>query len=348
MQIQHWSYQYPSLNIDGLFKSIPEDFQVTELLGYEPIGEGEHIYLWVRKTGLNTAFLAEQIAKYAKLPLRAVTYAGRKDKHALTVQWFGVHLPGKAEIDWSNFAVQGAEILRSIRHNRKLRTGVLKANRFKITIRELSSTTGLETRLQQLALQGVPNYFGEQRFGDTRYDPKGGNLVLAEKMIAGEEIRNRNKRSMAISALRSWLFNEVVHHKVQNSTLVTPQIGDIMQLAGSNSFFCVDEINDKLLHRLKERDIFISAPLWGSGHLSSKDSVLEFEKNFASKYENITQTLESIGLKQERRAAILYPSDLYWTVNNNNLTLEFSLPSGAFATSVVRELLNIQKNSVTG
>ncbi|MEO9946629.1 tRNA pseudouridine(13) synthase TruD [Paraglaciecola sp.] len=347
MQIHHWSYQYPKLNINGIFKSIPEDFQVTELLGYAPIGEGEHIYLWVRKTGLNTAFLAEQIAKYAKLPLRAVTYAGRKDKHAQTEQWFGVHLPGKEDIDWSNFAVQGAEILKSIRHNKKLRTGVLKANRFKITIRNLSSTVGLENRLQQIASLGVPNYFGEQRFGDTRYDPRGGNLVLAEKMIAGEEIRNRNKRSMAISALRSWLFNEVVHHKVQNNTLDTPQLGDVMQLAGSNSFFCVDDIDNNLRTRLKQRDIFISAPMWGSGHLSSKHTVLEFEKAIASKHKTITQTLENIGLKQERRAVHLYPADLHWSISNNNLTLNFSLPSGAFATSVVRELLNIQKNSVT-
>ena len=87
MKIDHWLYQYPKLNILGQFKSSAEDFKVTEILGYEPIGEGEHIYLWVRKTGLNTAYLAEQIAKFTRLPLRAVTYAGRKDKHAQTEQW---------------------------------------------------------------------------------------------------------------------------------------------------------------------------------------------------------------------------------------------------------------------
>ncbi|MFT2089810.1 tRNA pseudouridine(13) synthase TruD [Paraglaciecola sp. 2405UD69-4] len=341
MDIQHWSYLYPKLNISGLFKDSPCDFQVKEVLGYEPIGEGEHIYAWVRKTGLNTAFLAEQIAKYAKLPLRAVTYAGRKDKHAQTEQWFGIHLPGKTDIDWSNFDVDGAEVLKTIRHNKKLRTGVLKANHFKIRIKELTDTAGLEERLETISTLGVPNYFGEQRFGDTRYDPKGGNLVLAEKMIAGEPIRNRNKRSMAISAMRSWFFNEVIHHKIQNNTLTTPQLGDVMELAGSNSFFCVDEINDTLINRLKQRDIFISAPMWGAGNLPSKEAVLAFEESIASANKSVTETLESLGLKQERRAAHLYPTNLKWIIDNNTLTLEFSLPSGAFATSVLRELVNI-------
>ena len=344
MQINHWAYQYPKLGISGQFKAAPEDFQVTENLGYEPIGEGEHIYLWVRKTGLNTAYLAEKIAKFTQLPLRAVTYAGRKDKHAQTEQWFSVHLPGKGEFDWTKFNESGAEVLKSIRHNKKLRTGVLKGNYFNITLRQLSSTTGLEARLQQVAEQGVPNYFGEQRFGDTRYDPRGGNLVLANKMIDGENIRNRNKRSMAISALRSWLFNEIVHSRLQEGSLNKLQSGDVMQLAGSNSFFCAEHIDDTLLERLQAKDIFISAPLWGTGPLASQHKAQQFEQSVATKHPNVTRILEALGLKQERRAIQLFPADLIWSISDDCLNLEFSLPSGTFATSVLRELLDIQKS----
>ncbi len=346
MQIDHWLHQYPKLDILGQFKASAEDFKVTEILGYEPIGEGEHIYLWVRKTGLNTAYLAEQIAKFTQLPLRAVTYAGRKDKHAQTEQWFSVHLPGKGEFDWTQFNESGANILKSIRHNKKLRTGVLKGNRFTIILRQLSSTTGIEKRLQQIKRNGVPNYFGSQRFGNTLHDPRGGNLVLADKMINGEAIRNRNKRSMAISALRSWLFNEIVHSRLLNGYLNKPLSGDVMQLAGSHSFFCAQQIDNSIEQRIEQRDIYLSAPLWGEGQLASQSEAFHFEQSFAKQHPTVTQTLEDLGLKQERRAINLFPNDLEWSWTDDTLNLIFSLPAGTFATSVLRELLDVQDNNL--
>ncbi|MFT5837753.1 MAG: tRNA pseudouridine13 synthase [Flavobacteriales bacterium] len=346
MQIDHWLYQYPKLDISGQFKSTAQDFQVTEILGYEPIGEGEHIYLWVRKIGLNTAYLAEQIAKFTQLPLRAVTYAGRKDKHAQTEQWFSVHLPGKGEFDWTQFNEQGAEVLTSIRHNKKLRTGVLKGNQFNISLRKLSSTSGIDERLQQIKKTGVPNYFGSQRFGNAVHDPRGGNLVLANKMINGEAIRNRNKRSMAISALRSWLFNEILNSRLHNGYLNKPLTGDVMQLAGTNSFFCAEKIDDSISQRIEQRDIYLSAPLWGKGHLASQSDALQFEQNFAQQHPAVTQTLEDLGLKQERRAINLFPNELEWSWVDDTLNLRFSLPSGTFATSVLRELIDVQDNNL--
>jgi tRNA pseudouridine13 synthase len=346
MQIDHWLHQYPKLDILGQFKSSAEDFQVTEVLGYEPIGEGEHIYLWVRKTGLNTAYLAEQIAKFTQLPLRAVTYAGRKDKHAQTEQWFSVHLPGKGEFDWTQFNEPGAKVLKSIRHNKKLRTGVLKGNRFNILIKQLSSSSGIDERLQQIKKTGVPNYFGSQRFGNTLHDPRGGNLVLADKMVNGEAIRNRNKRSMAISALRSWLFNEIVHSRLLNGYLNKPLSGDVMQLAGSHSFFCAQQIDNSIEQRIEQRDIYLSAPLWGEGQLASQSEAFHFEQSFAKQHPTVTQTLEDLGLKQERRAINLFPNDLEWSLTNDTLKLSFSLPAGTFATSVLREVIDVKDNNL--
>ncbi|WP_158966639.1 tRNA pseudouridine(13) synthase TruD [Paraglaciecola sp. L3A3] len=340
LNTDHWLHQYPSLSISGQLKAVAEDFQVTEILGYEPIGEGEHIYLWVEKIGLNTAYLAEQLAKFCKLPLRNVTYAGRKDKYAKTQQWFSVHVPGKASFDWDLFDEPGAKVLHSKRHNKKLRTGVLKGNRFNLTIRQLSSTVGLEERLQLIAQHGVPNYYGSQRFGDTRYDTRGGNLVLAEKMIQGEPIKNRNKRSMAISALRSWLFNEMVNNRLKLDVLHKPMVGDVMQLAGSNSYFCTSELDTVIESRLAEQDIYLSAPLWGQGELTSQGEVLELENKLAIEHPEVTSTLASLGLKQERRAIQLFPKNMQWSITEDELNVEFSLPSGTFATSILREVLD--------
>ena len=171
----------------------------------EPFGEGEHQFIFVEKINNNTAFVAEQLARYTKLPLRQVTYAGRKDKYALTRQWFGLHAPGQADFDFSDFELEDVRVIKQTRHNRKLRTGQLKGNAFTITLRQVVHPEAIEERLQEIAKHGVPNYYGEQRFGVMRVNEqgevqRGGNLAMAERMINGETIRHRNKRSMALSA----------------------------------------------------------------------------------------------------------------------------------------------------
>jgi tRNA pseudouridine13 synthase len=344
MQTHHWRYLMPAPSASGQLKVELQDFHVTEKLGYEPTGQGEHIYLWVQKTGLNTAFLAEEIAKFARVPLRDVTYAGRKDKYAVTLQWFSVHKPGKAEFDWSKLAVDGAEVLKAIRHDKKLRTGVLKGNRFVIVVRNISDTQALSERLNYVEKNGVPNYYGAQRFGDSRYDVRGGNLVLAEKMLNGEDIRNRNKRSMAISALRSWLFNEFVSRRIEDGLFDQALDGDIMLLAGSASYFCADTVDEIIKQRLISRDIQLSAPLWGQGPLAVHGKALALEQNIANDHANITLTLEKLGLKQERRALRLLPENMQWEVQDNLLQVSFDLPAGAFATSVIREIVHINQH----
>ncbi|MCV2884619.1 tRNA pseudouridine(13) synthase TruD [Aestuariibacter sp. AA17] len=338
----HWQYLLSAPNATGTLKSSPDDFIVKEELGYQPIGEGEHIYLWIEKNELNTAFVAEAIAKYAQLPLRAVSYAGRKDKHAKTYQWIGVHKPGKEDIDWQGLHLDGLQILEAKRHNKKLRTGVLKGNHFTITLRDIKNAEDLPDRIAKITQTGVPNYFGEQRFGSSRHHPQGGNLALAEMMMGGETIRNRNKRSMAISALRSWLFNEFVSKRLEHGIFDTVLEGDAMQLSGSNSFFTADVVDEHLLSRVEQRDVIVTAPMWGEGPLQSKEAAKDFETQCAGSYSDLTNTLEALKLSQERRAIRLYASNLDFTLADDTLTISFSLPSGAFATSVLRELITTQ------
>ena len=339
LKTDHWRYLHGNPESRGQLKVEAGDFVVKEILGYEPCGEGEHIYLWCRKTGLNTAFVAEQIAKFCQMPLRAVTYAGRKDKHAVTEQWFGVHKPGKDVFDWQRLQLEGLEILSARRHNKKLRTGVLKGNHFELYLRNISAPQKLEERLKLVKTSGVPNYYGQQRFGESRYHPGGSNLALAEKMIEGESIRNRNKRSMAISAMRSWLFNEYISQRIEAGKFNSVQIGDPVILSGSNSFF-IAENDINLVQRLADKDIQLSAPLWGAGELLSKGDALTWETSVAESYPEMTQTLSSLGLKQERRAISLFAEDMRWNFCDDGVKIQFNLPSGCFATSVIRELIN--------
>lgn len=330
----HWHYLHQAPESTGIIKQRLEDFQVTEILGYEPCGEGEHVYLWVRKVELNTAFVAEALAKFAGVPLRSVTFAGRKDKYAVTEQWFSVHIPGKNMPDWSQFVLDGATILSFKRHNKKLRTGVLRGNRFIITVRDLKAAVDLEASLKQIQEKGVPNYFGEQRFGN-----KNSNLYLANLMLGGETIRNRNKRSMAISALRSWLFNEVVSQRIANELFNKVLEGDAMQLAGSNSFFIQTADATDTESRMSEGDVSITAPLWGSGNLATKADAAEFEVQAVAPFQVITEGLVDLKLKQERRSLHLQPQNMQWQIDDDALVLSFELPSGCFATSVLREII---------
>ena len=173
LNTDHWQYYYAKPVSTGIFKFQADDFQVVEDLGYSPCGEGEHQFVFVEKTNTNTAFVAEQLARFVNLPLRQITYAGRKDKYAVTQQWFGIHAPGKPDFDFSNFELEGVKVLKQVRHNKKLRTGQLKGNHFTITLRQVLHPEAIEARLQEIEKHGVPNYYGEQRFGVMRLNDMG-------------------------------------------------------------------------------------------------------------------------------------------------------------------------------
>ncbi|XOV81022.1 MAG: tRNA pseudouridine(13) synthase TruD [Aestuariibacter sp.] len=335
---EHWAYLHGRPASTGELKQQPDDFIVEEQLSFAPSGEGEHLFLYIEKQNLNTGFVAQALAKHFKCKDRDVAYAGRKDKFALTRQWFSIYLPGIISEQLATFELPQCRVLRETRHHKKLRLGTIAANHFNLTLRECQLQSDFEQRLQSVMATGVPNYFGSQRFGNLHPDGRHGNLALAEELINGNPIRKRDKRSMAISALRSWLFNEFVSHRVSQQCFHQAMAGDTFILSGSNSFFSEVEIDDTLVSRLQKRDILLSAPMWGTGALSSTADALQFEQNIAAQHQILCDTLCSLGLKQERRPIQLIPEGLHFDINKNTVKLQFSLPSGCFATSVIREL----------
>jgi len=344
LDTEHWQYYFTKPVSTGIFKFQADDFQVVEDLGYEPCGEGEHQFVFIEKTNTNTAYVAEQLARFVNLPLRQVTYAGRKDKYAVTQQWFGIHAPGKADFDFSGFELEGVRVLKQTRHNKKLRTGQLKGNHFTITLRQVLHPEAIEARLKEIAQHGVPNYYGEQRFGVMRLNEmgevqRGGNLVMAERMVNGETIRHRNKRSMALSALRSWLFNEMLSTRLAQGQFDKVLEGDALVLSGSNSYFVHQEASshEQTQQRYNDKDVCPSAPLWGKGNLATSHAALKMEEEVAHQHAQVVDFLSQCGFEQERRAIKIWPSQLEWLVKGDTFTVSFALPSGCFATSVLRE-----------
>lgn len=319
-------------------KACAEDFQVDEVLDIPLSGSGEHLWLWVEKRLLNTEEAARRLAKAAGVSLRHISYAGLKDRQALTRQWFSIHLPGKSDPQLSTAEGEDLRILDTQRHSRKLQRGAHSANGFSIRLTDLKANQdALQTRLQIIAAQGVPNYFGLQRFGEN-----GNNLLGALEYAQRNELpMQRSLRSRLLSTGRSALFNRVLAQRVQNSTWNTAQVGDVLAFTGSRSFFIAgpDECNDP---RLAELDVHPTGPLWGEGELASQEQTLRDEQQLATTHAPLCTWLERANLQQERRILRLPVRDLTWSFPAEDcLQLQFILPPGCFATVVLRELVDL-------
>ncbi len=318
--LPQWPKAHPASGASATLKLLNEDFIVTELPLQLPCGEGEHLWLEVEKNGANTAFVAQQLAGAAGVLERDVGYAGLKDRYAITRQWFSIYLPnGKAGETPDLTLLQHPEfkVLSQSRHLKKLRPGDLQGNRFRIVLRGLSgghdAVQAVEANLRTIASQGVPNYFGAQRFGHD-----GGNVEQGRAMLAREiRVRNPKKKGLYLSALRSFVFNEVLALRIQQGLWGQTLTGDVMDAAGRPT-----------------------GPLWGRGRVATTDQAQALENGVAERHAALCHGMEHAGLDQERRALVASPVDMTWDwPQADQLVLTFSLPAGNYATSVLNEIL---------
>jgi tRNA pseudouridine13 synthase len=317
-------------------RATPEDFRVDEIDAFEPSGQGEHLLLTIEKRGMNTAFAAKRLAEWAGIPEMGVSYAGLKDRHAVTRQRFTVHLPKKVAPDLAALESDEMHVLESHWHARKLPRGALAGNRFVLVLREVAGERDtIEARLQAIADHGVPNAFGEQRFGR-----EGDNVTHALAMFAGRRVK-RDQRTMLLSAARSALFNRVLDARVADGSWNRALDGEVWMLDGSRSVFGPEPFDDALAARLAAFDIHPTGPLWGRGELRTTGAAREVETAALAEpvLAKLREGLEAAGLKQERRALRLRPDSLEWSwLGDDVLQLAFSLPPGAYATTVLAEL----------
>jgi tRNA pseudouridine13 synthase len=321
---------------DGVLRATPEDFVVEERLPFTLTGQGEHLWLQTRKRGMNTDRAAQALARSAGVPRRNVGYAGMKDKHAVAIQWFSIYLPGRPDPDLAALPPE-LEVLTATRHARKLQTGALAGNCFDIVLRECAGdAVALARRIASIRTQGVPNYFGEQRFGRN-----GENLRHAQAMFAGtERPRDRHLHGIYLSAARAFLFNEVLAARIRAGNWQALLAGEACVLDGSRSFFVAAQPDDTLQQRLVGLDIHPSGPLWGTGELPATGTARRFEEEILARHAELAHGLAAAGLRQERRALRLIPKDLVVEETEAGAwRFRFCLSPGTFATAVLRELV---------
>jgi tRNA pseudouridine13 synthase len=349
-----YSFQrvYQSLNISAKIKSQADDFIVEENMDIEFSGEGEHCWIYIKKRECNTDWVAQQLAKYCGVKKLAVAYAGLKDRHALTSQWFSVQLPGKPTPDWAEFessfstpeSDESVRVLQCFRHNRKLQRGALKSNTFKITLRELSDTSEkcfdlLTQRCDEIAGNGVPNYFGPQRFGRA-YN----NLEQATKLFSNPRYKlAKHKRGLYLSAARSWLFNSILSERISNKVWNSRLPGDVYMLDGKSACF-KDELNgdavDELNQRLERNEIHPTAILWGEGDAMVALQAAEMEAEIIDQFPVYRDGLIAARLKSQRRACRVIPRQLECSRLEHDFEVSFTLPAGSYATMVLAEIFS--------
>ena len=313
--LPQWPRAYPASGAGAILKSRNADFLVTELPLQSPGGEGEHLWLEVEKNGANTGFVAQQLAQAAGVQERDVGYAGLKDRHAITRQWFSIYLPKGPTPDLTLLPHPEFTVLRQSRHVKKLRSGDLRGNRFRIVLREVTGAhDAIEGKLQAVASRGVPNYFGAQRFGHD-----GGNVEQGRAMLAREiRVRNPKKKGLYLSAVRSFVFNEVLAQRIEQGLWRQTLPGDVMDESG-----------------------LPTGPLWGRGRVATTDHAQALEQGVAERHATLCDGMEHAGLDQERRSLVAQPVDMAWEwPQADQLVLTFSLPAGNYATSVLTEILS--------
>ena len=334
------SYANGKPEVRGVLKSTPEDFKVTELMDVVPSGEGEHYWLDISKVKCNTEQVAKALARFANVSPRDVGYSGMKDFFAQTRQWFSVWKPKGGEPAWHEFKLDGVTVHQAIKHSRKIKRGTHYANQFTIVIRDLEGDVSqLESRFAKVVEQGVPNYFGPQRFGRNA-----DNMQQALDLFSGvKKVKSRHLKGLLLSSARSWLFNQVVSERVKQDCWQTLFAQEPVNLHATNSFFQSDG-SDNETDRLSQFDIHPTAPMWGGridSMMSNCQDLLEWEQTVMSPYLCLQEGLEAAKVDYQRRSVRSVAKGFTWSIEGQSLTVSFELIRGQFATSVLRELVDV-------
>ena len=323
-------------------RSVPEDFCVDELPLYRPSGSGEHTFLHIEKRLRTTEDVAHVLARFAGARTRDVGYAGRKDRVALTTQWYSV--PGLDPERARELALPGVRVLDAIRHGHKLRTGHLRGNRFRIFVREVDArqTEAAILRLEEIRRIGMPNRFGAQRFGRD-----GENAERGRRLLRGERSReDRRNARFLLSAFQAEVFNAVLEER--KAPLDAVEVGEVAMLHASGGSFVVEDLAREAA-RAAAFEISATGPIFGTKVLEAEGEPGRREQRVLERFGVLPEDLRvprGIRLRGARRALRVRPGAATAERHDDGLLLRFSLPPGSYATVLIEEILERRDRAV--
>jgi tRNA pseudouridine13 synthase len=321
----------------GVIRHSPEDFEVHEVPAYLPSGKGEHLFLHVQKRGLSTPELARRIARALELDAREVSWAGLKDRHAVTTQWLSVPAV-KSEPKLSQFSDPAATVLEAKRHDNKLRNGHLRGNRFALTIRDAKNPQAAEAVFEALKVRGVANYFGEQRFGVAGDNAEQGRLILKGERLAKKP--DRFERKLFLSAFQSMLFNRALDARLDAGTLAKALKGDVLKKTDTGGLFVCEEPEVDQA-RVDRAELSAAGPIFGPKMTAAKYEVHEAELKLLA---DAGVTMDDFRRGRDetegtRRLYRIMLGEPTLSVEGSTVKLAFTLPRGSYATVVLGELM---------
>jgi len=323
--------------IEAEFRSTLEDFEVEEVPAYAPAGTGEHVFAFIEKRGVTTKDAVRALCQRVGADPQAAGWAGLKDRHAITRQWISIW--GTTPDAVMRGEIEGVRVLEAALHPQKLRTGHLRANRFRIRLRHLDASRidDLRRVLSEIEAHGLPNYYGEQRFGR-----EGDNAERALRWVLGEERAPRAgfQRKLQMSALQSDLFNRCVAERVQSSALGKVHAGDVVKKHDSGGLFIAADVEETQT-RADAREISPTGPIfgakmrWPEGEARAREEELLRQAGLTldhfAKWKRVAP-----GTRRFVRVPV---PKIDLTVSDNTVDLKFTLPAGSYATILLREIL---------
>jgi tRNA pseudouridine13 synthase len=328
--------------IGGRLKDLPEDFIVEEIPAYDPSGEGQHLYLWIEKRDLPHDILLRRIAKVLEIAQDDIGVAGIKDRRAVTRQFISVPITAAPRV--TQLESDELHVLKAIPHGNKLRTGHLRGNRFMLVVRGISDDAGQRaSSIAKVLLQsGFPNYYGEQRFGHDGETLTLGLDLLAERKSPRDIPFQKRKflLRLALSAVQSDLFNQCLALRLRDGLLHTVLEGDVLEVIESGGKFAgEDSIAEQA--RLNQGELSVTGPMFGVKMLSPRGVPAERESRLLEQsglkladFEKFSQLLSGA-----RRAFVIRPNELRTTNVESGIQFQFALPSGVYATILMREFM---------
>lgn len=347
-------FTWPLLTADlpgiaGTLKTQPEDFEVEEIPAYPPCGEGEHLFLWIEKRGVSAEELTRFLSGTLDISPGDIGVAGLKDKQAVTRQF--VSVPRRVESLLPSITDDRIRLLSSTPHRNKLRTGHLHGNHFRVLVRNVE-TDALAKAIaiaDRVRLSGLPNYFGSQRFGNNGSTLSHGLSLLSETGASSEPSRKTRDRHrsgrrflhrLALSAAQSWLFNQVLAERLRDGLLDRVLRGDVMQVCESGGLFVALDVAAEQA-RFDARETVITGPIFGPKMKPTTDEPAVREQRVLDAAKLSPEAFRRYGHLTEgtRRPMLVRPDGLQVSATPDGVLFEFTLPSGAYATVVLREFM---------
>jgi tRNA pseudouridine13 synthase len=327
--------------LGGTIKQQPEDFEVEEIPAYEPSGQGEHLFLWIEKRGMGAEYFARQVSKRLGVSPADVGTAGMKDRQAVARQWISV--PGATEERLPALEGDGIRVLKVSRHTNKLRPGHLHGNRFRIFIRNIDANNlaSLEPILESIRSHGLPNFYGDQRFGRD-----GETLEIGRAMLRGEQPGKRPNpflRKLALSAAQSWLFNDYLARRMNDGLLRKVMPGDVLAKWPAGGLFVAVDV-EREQARFDAREVVSAGPIFGRKTFAAAGMAAEREAAVLKDAGLTTESFAGFGklVQGTRRYNLVYVDDLAAAPEPEGLRLSFSLPAGSYATVLLREVMKTE------